>query len=368
MGETALHKIRILIVIPTLQCGGSEKYVSLLCNNTGNPQMEITLVVLDNSRPFYTISNPSVTVIDLRTKQVRHSFFKLRAIIKKTGPHIIYSNANHLNLYFAIFKNLLAPGAVLVARESSIVSVNSRRAKWPVLYNRLIKYFYKRLDCIVCQSAYMQQDLLDNYHIKKEQTIVINNMVRAREKYAAALQPGKFISVSRLSEEKGVERLIEAVSLLQFPFSYHVIGDGPQMPALKELVARHQLQDKVFLHGEKSDPYAGMEDAQLFLMGSYYEGFPNSLLEAGSLGIPVVAFDVPGGIKEIVTEGKNGVMVKDNNSRDFANAVKKAITIPFNRQQIKEDTLNGFSINAGINKTENLFIQLYKKSKMNTPV
>ncbi|MBP6432668.1 MAG: glycosyltransferase, partial [Ferruginibacter sp.] len=147
------------------------------------------------------------------------------------------------------------------------------------------------------------------------------------------------------------------------PFQFYIIGDGNKETALQQLIDELRLQDKIFLQGQKKQPFAGMEDAALFLMGSHYEGFPNVLLEAGILGIPVVAFDVPGGINEIITNEKNGVLVKNNDEVAFAKAIEKALLTNFNRQQIQATTKTNFSAKGIIKKTEDLFIQLYTQLK-----
>jgi glycosyltransferase involved in cell wall biosynthesis len=354
-------KIKLLIFIPSLECGGSEKYVSILCNYIDTEKFAVTLAVINNAHPFYQINNASIKVINLKKSRVLYSFLKIRRISKKVKPDIIFTNANHLNLYFAIFKNFLAPKTAIIARESSIVSLNSKRAKWPFIYNALIKYFYKRLHCIICQSQYMQQDLIVNYGIRKAAAVIINNPVEDNE-YAIAensiIEKNKFITVARLSDEKGIERLIRSVANLSISFRYHIIGDGYKKEQLQNLINNLQLQNKVFLKGQKNNPFEGMEDASLFLMGSYYEGLPNVLLEAGMLGIPVVAFDVPGGIREIITDGQNGLLVKDNDEKAFAVAIERALTINFNKLQIIANTKSKFSVHFIIKQTEVLFIKL----------
>jgi glycosyltransferase involved in cell wall biosynthesis len=355
-----VDKIKLLIITPTLECGGSEKFVSLLCKNINGQQFTVTLVVLNNENPFYNISNKEVAVIDLKVKHTRASLFKIKCLVKKHQPDIIFSTANHLNIYLAVFRKLFSTKIIFIARESSVVSINSKRAKFPVFYNWLIKIFYKQINFIICQSRYMQQDLIDNYNIKKEKTIVINNAVEENILPAAPWQKNKFITVARLSEEKGIDRLIRSVANLTIPFTYYIIGDGGKKETLQNLINQLQLQNKVFLTGKKDSPFAGMEDAALFLMGSHYEGFPNTLLEAGALGIPVVAFNAPGGISEIIVEGENGLLVKDGDEKVFAAAIETAMNSFFSRQQIKDSTQKMFSLNLTIKKTEDLFLQLHK--------
>jgi glycosyltransferase involved in cell wall biosynthesis len=148
------------------------------------------------------------------------------------------------------------------------------------------------------------------------------------------------------------------VGLLSVSFKYYIIGDGSKRNELQQLIDSLQLQDKVFLTGEKKLPFSGLEDADLFLMGSYYEGFPNVLLEAGAHGIPVVAFDAPGGIAEIITDNENGLLVEDNDIIAFAAAIKNALAGNFDRDQIIESTKKRFSVSSMMAAMENIFLKL----------
>ncbi len=360
------QKIKLLILTPSLQCGGSEKQVSLLCNDINTQMFSICLVIVNNEKPFYNITNPAVEIIDLKKSRVLFSLFAIKAAVKNFEPDIIFSTANHLNLYLAIFRNRFNAGIKFIAREASIVSVNSQQAKMPAIYNRLIKKYYSRFDHIICQSVYMQQDLVSHYHIAVAKTTVIHNAAQdvlnlplQKEKQTAE-RVNKFITIARLSEEKGIERLIHAVGLLSEPFTYYIIGNGNKRNDLQKLVDELQLKDRVFLLGEKKDPFMGMEEADLFLFGSYYEGFPNVLLEAGFHGIPVIAFNAPGGIAEIINEEENGLLVDDNDLIGFAASVKKGLEVNFDRNKIIEATKKRFSVSEIIPALENLFIKLHQ--------
>ncbi|MBK7124224.1 MAG: glycosyltransferase [Chitinophagaceae bacterium] len=223
-------KIKLLIITPSLQCGGSEKFVTMVCSHINTQLFSVCLVVVNNSRPFYTITNPVINIIDLKKNRVLFSLPAIKKAVNDFDPDIVFSTANHLNLYLAIFRNRFPKKIKFIAREASIVSINSRQAKMPVLYNRLIRKYYHRFDMIICQSAYMQQDLIKNYRIAESKTRVMHNatpevpvkITQAAGKPAARVHT--FITVARLSTEKGIERLIHAVGLLTIPFSILLSG------------------------------------------------------------------------------------------------------------------------------------------------
>lgn len=362
MNET--KKIKLLILTPTLESGGSEKFVSLLSKHINTNIFSVCLVVVNNANPFFKIENPAIEIINLRKNRVLFSLSAIKKVVNNFKPDIIFSTANHLNLYLAIFKNRFSSNIKFVAREASIVSINSKQAKLPVLYNWLIKKYYSRFDMIICQSAYMQQDLVTHYRVPDQKIMVVHNAIA--EVLHTPAQPAKqnnehvykFITVARLSDEKGIERLIHAVGLLSVSFKYYIIGEGSKRNELQQLINTLQLQDKIFLTGEKKPPFAGLEDTDLFLMGSYYEGFPNVLLEAGAHGIPVVAFNAPGGIAEIIRENENGLLVEDNNLIAFATTIKKALNSNFAREQIIETTKKRFSVSSMMAAVENIFLKL----------
>ncbi|MBK9533312.1 MAG: glycosyltransferase [Chitinophagaceae bacterium] len=355
-------KIKLLIITPSLQCGGSEKFVSMVCGHINTQLFSVCLVVVNNSRPFYTITNPAINIIGL--KRTGCFFFTgYKKAVNEFDPDIVFSTANHLNLYLAIFRNRFPKKIKFIAREASIVSINSRHAKMPVLYNMLIKKFYHRFDMIICQSAYMQHDLVKNYRIPEHKTTVMHNatpevpvkIIQAAGKPAARVHT--FITIARLSTEKGIERLVHAVGLLTIPFKYFIIGEGDQRNQLQQLIDELQLQDKIILTGEKTEPFAGLDDADLLLVGSYYEGFPNVVLEAGARGIPVIAFNVPGGLAEIIT-ANNGLLVEDNDIIAFASAINTALAAGFNREDIITSTTKRFSVYRLMQDMEKLFLQL----------
>ena len=137
----------------------------MLCRHISKDRFAVCVAVLNNTRPFYRIDTDAVDLVDLQESRVRYSLLRIRKLVKAFQPDIILSTANHLNLYFALFRNRFPDQVTFIARESSIVSINTQRTKWPGLYNWLIKTYYRRFDLLICQGTYMQQDLVKNYRV-----------------------------------------------------------------------------------------------------------------------------------------------------------------------------------------------------------
>jgi len=362
------QKIKLCIIVPNLQCGGSEKFISILCNHINTAVFEVELFILDGEAIFFQITNPSVKIVRLQIKNVRKSLPAILNIIKKSNPDLLFIAANHLNIFVCVFKFLFPKKLKLITRESSIVSINNKRSKYGELYEKLVKTFYKNVDFIFCQSDYMQNDLIKNYKIKKEKTIVIYNpveeVITTEISTRFSVSEHKFLTVGRLSAEKGIERILRALSLLTIDFKYYIIGSGKEKNKLSHLIHELNLTDKVFFEEEKHDPYQNMSNADLFLLGSYYEGLPNVLLEAGMLGIPVVVYNSPGGISEIIVDGSNGFLANaDVSDKVFADTIARAVNYKFNKKKIIQMTKDKFSANKIISQIENSFKSIYNNNQ-----
>lgn len=352
-------KIKLVIALPNLHCGGSEKYISMLCRNISKDKFSVTLLLLNNDNPFYD-PGQDITIINLQKSRARQAVGRIRDIVRQEQPDIFLSAANHLTVVMGLFRWMFPRRMLLLARESSLVSSNSQYARQPWLYRQLLRRCYKRIDHIICQSKAMQQDLVERFDVEIAKTIVLHNPVERIPDAGYGMRDMEttlFITVGRLSKEKRIDHILDALSLLDIPFVYHIIGDGDQREPLEKKVKALGLQDTVCFSGQQSYPYHDVENAALFLMASSHEGFPNSLLEAGALGIPVVACDAPGGIAEIVKENINGFLVKDGSATAFADTVRKAVYWPFDRELIRTMTLENFDIHRHTGQLENILMQ-----------
>src|SRR5690606_4067600 len=119
-----------------------------------------------------------------------------------------------------------------VAREANVLSVlNKYNASSSIFFSkRAITFAYKLVDCILCQSKDMQADVVNYFNISKEKTVLINNPITNEFKLKTTTKKEnevmEYITIGRLSKEKGHLRIIEALSKVRFPFHYTLIGKG----------------------------------------------------------------------------------------------------------------------------------------------
>jgi glycosyltransferase involved in cell wall biosynthesis len=145
----------------------------------------------------------------------------------------------------------------------------------------------------------------------------------------------RFVAVARLSEQKGIPTLIESCALLKRDgrrFSVTIIGDGELRGAIERQIARADLGGEVTLAGWKTpdEVRSAIEDAGIFVLPSYAEGLPVSIMEAMALGRPVISTFVAG-IPELVIPAETGWLVPASDADALAAAMADAMQTPLSR-------------------------------------
>jgi glycosyltransferase involved in cell wall biosynthesis len=151
--------------------------------------------------------------------------------------------------------------------------------------------------------------------------------------------------------------MLEVLTFLPKKYVLTIVGSGEKEESLKNLVKTLNLETRVKFEGQQSNPYVYMKKADLFLLTSQREGFPNVLLEANTLGLPIVAFSSKGGITEIISEGINGFHIPFLESENMAKKIEEATSFNFNKNLIIENTINKYSQDNILKKYKNIFLK-----------
>jgi glycosyltransferase involved in cell wall biosynthesis len=136
------------------------------------------------------------------------------------------------------------------------------------------------------------------------------------------------ITVANLRPEKSHETLIAAARLLATDFpdvKFHIVGDGPRRAELEALVRTHRLEDRVLFLGHREDVSALLGEADVFVLPSRSEAFPNGAIEAMATGLPVVACRV-GGLLDLIEDGRTGMLVEPENPEALAAVLRHLFT------------------------------------------
>ena len=205
---------------------------------------------------------------------------------------------------------------------------------------------YKKVDLFICPSNFLENKLLSAKRYYEDKTKTIHNFIN-KEKFLNTdrKEDSYIVFVGRLSKEKGIENISGAAKLLP-EYNFVVAGSGPDEDMLKDIP---NIKLAGFLTGEKLTELMG--NAKVLLLPSVcYENCPLSILEAHSMGVPVVTMN-SGGMAELVKDGVTGTLVNDPTPEGIALKLKETIE--------NEDYYNKIRKNCIIEKENILSVETY---------
>ena len=171
-------------------------------------------------------------------------------------------------------------------------------------------------------------------------SLMTNSKLRDRMARPSRPEPGRILYVGRLSAEKGVDMLLEALAELKLrgmPCHLDIIGSGPLDHPLRELAQALGVESQVTFHGQiafGSPLFEFYQKAMLLAIPSHSEGLPQVIFEALAFGLPVVATTV-GGIPAFLRDGQNGLLVPPGNPRALAEAMATMLVSPDLRDRLR---------------------------------
>lgn len=205
---------------------------------------------------------------------------------------------------------------------------------------------------LVAISAGVRNDLVRNFNAQPDRVEVIHNPVDAHEirelaKQAIAEIPDDdyILHVARFAPQKRHDLLLEAFKRLQTGAKLVLLTKVS--PELRELIARHGLEDRVICPGFQRNPYPWMARAKVSVLCSDHEGFANVILESLICGTPVVSTDCPSGPSEILAGELSRWLVPMNDPDALAQRIGQALAGEIN---IPGDLAERFSLELTVNR------------------
>ena len=352
-------KIKILFILPSLSAGGAERVISFVSQNIDKTKFHPVLLVAGYEEDsVYDVSN--VEVKFLNKHRILTALPSIINYIKTFKPQIVMSSIAHVNSAMGLISPLFR-NTKFIGREATVLGQRKNEAKArPKSIFRSLPNGFKKLDAIICQSQDMAEDMVENFEIPEQKIHVINNPISDLPPVKENNKPSetkRFITVGRLTEVKGHLRLLEMLSKLKTPFTYTIIGDGGLKETIFNKAKELNIFDKIehIPFTKKVNDFITKHD--LFLQGSYVEGFPNALLESCVVGTPVLAFNAPGGTKEIIENGVNGYMVE--NETEYLEKLNSDFDM--NPNTIRDSVYKKFNKEIILQQYEDLFQNIIKQ-------
>lgn len=355
-------KKSILFILPDLETGGAERIITTIANHLPREKFTPSILLLRKEGGYLDFLKPDVEIIDIKTPRIRHSLKPILLEIKRRKPDIVFSGFGEVNAYLSLFIKLF-PNTKFIARETNVVSQHVTRKEIRFFYK-----FYNNYDRIIAQSDDMRTDLIQNFGIRRDKLIKINNPVdvdfiekilKTSEKPSAfSPQYKHVVAIGNLSARKGFDNLLKVFSRLKNQnILLHILGDGKDKDLLLQMKEILGL-DHVIFYGKQNNPYQYLKFADLFILSSRYEGFPNVLLEAGICGVYSLANNCPGGIDEIIINEINGEIADIENYDNFATKIKEALHQSYDKENIKRSIKSRFAKDIILTKYEDLLWNL----------
>ena len=343
---------RVAFFLPSFERGGVERLVINLSAELVERGVTVDVLVRDADRPMITQLPADVT----RHEMTSHGTFG--ALVHRVVPKHVANAVASLPDYVRYLRqkrpDLLvsmqtSPFAVLgarVARTGTTVAVresNTPSAATAAPQHRIgrlaplaKRLAYPRADHVIAVSKDAGDDIADWLDIPRSKiTVIYNPTSNERVRLDGAEPPDHpwfdedvpvVVSVGRFADQKDFETLLRAVETASTAPRLVLVGDGDNRERLERLSRDLDIADRVAFVGYQDNPYPYMAGADLFVLSSYYEGLPNVVIEALTLGTPVVATDCPSGPREILLDGEGGTLVPVGDRDRMAAAIDGALT------------------------------------------
>lgn len=354
---------RIAFFLPSLRGGGAERVTVNLVEGILERGTPVDVVLAAAEGPYLDQLPAGARVIDLRSSRVLLSLGSLARYLRRERPRALVSSLHHANLV-ALWASWLAGGSVpVVVTVHSTLSVSSRlpgrmsRALLPIL----LRTFYRRASAIVAVSAGAADDLARTAGVPRGSIEVIYNPVITPSMLAQARrppshpwfapgQPPVVLGVGRLTPTKDFSTLIRAFAEVRKRHTARlvILGEGGERAALEALARELGVAGDVALPGYQECAAGFMAGARLFVLSSLGEALPTVLIEALAAGTPVVSTDCPSGPREILQDGRFGVLVPVGDVRRMAEAIIDVLERP--ARSVPHEALAPFTRDMAVNR------------------
>lgn len=336
--------MQITLVIPAITSGGAERVLAIMANYWVAKDWGITLLTFDDGStpPFYTLE-PDIQQISLGLIEDSHNLFSairnnikrvkvLRSAIIQSHPDVVISFMNTTNvLTLLAARNLGIP--VLVAEHIHPVM-------YPIgfAWELLRRWTYPQASQVIAVTerilSYFSPAVQARGGVIPNPALPVTS---SEQLLPPLLVKPSLIAMGRLDPQKGFDLLLQAFSQLKDrspEWTLGILGEGTLRSELEAQRDRLGLTNRVYFLGAVPNPYDFLRQADIFVMSSRFEGFPNALCEAMACGLAVISTDCLSGPREIIREGIDGLLIPSEDVSALAMAMERLMLNEAERKQL----------------------------------
>ena len=328
--------IRLAFCITELDPGGAERALVQLVLSLNRDEWDPYVICLGPRGYFAEVlESANVPVICMNARgmfSLPRVLFRLTRELRRLRPALVQTFLFHANILGRIAARLTGIRTVV-----SGLRVAEHRSRW---YGRIDRWTNGLVACNVCVSQGVADFSEREAGLSRNKLVVIPNAVDferfARAAPADLTQFGipagsrVFISIGRLDRQKGIDVLLDAVTLLN-PLAddvqFLIVGDGPESSRLRAQADRNVLAAQIHFANRRDDVPELLAASTALILPSRWEGMPNVVLEAMAAGRPVIATNVEG-IAELVQDGVTGLVVSPEQPTELAVAIRRILAKP----------------------------------------
>ncbi len=359
MSTSLASKKSILIFLGSLTGGGAERVAVALAGFLAKDKsFNVTLVTLDNKdRDFYTLDK-AVKRVAMDKGGETSGLAKFTSNIKRVTSFRFVLKNEKPDLVIA-FMTRYAVIALLASMFTKIRVIVSERNYPPHrknhgMWEALRKYVYRFADLHIVQTELIADWIKKN--TKSNMVRVIPNSITwplpklpPTIETDSVLKDGDrvILAAGTFKHQKGFDLLLESMKTVMKEsqnWKLVILGDEKYTnyltEAYNEFIAQNDLTDKVIMPGRAGNVKDWYERAEIFVLSSRYEGFPNVLLEAMSSGCACVSFDCKTGPAELITEGYNGFLIPDGDTDLLAKYVLRLMQDNSLRERLSSNAIS----------------------------
>lgn len=358
---------KLIIFFPSIENGGVEKNLYIISNFLSK-KIKDTSIITSNPEKI-KIQNRKIKIVTNKIDSSKKSrflknlvcIFLLISEIKKSRNIVVLSFQS--SLYATIVCYLF--GVKIISRANASPSGWSKNPVKKILY----KYIIKLTSAVVVNSKGMMVEFKNKFNINCN--LIYNpldkkNIIKKSQKKVSLNffnnNNLKIINIGRLTKQKDQITLLKALNLVKRKLNFNLIilGSGSEKNRLEKYLSENNLNKLVKILKHTNNPYPLLKKSDVFVLSSRFEGLPNVLLESIVLKKLIISSDCPTGPREILLNGKAGILFKTG---DYFDLYKKILSLKKNQKInkkkiiIAEKTLNKYDLKLNLNR----YYELYKK-------
>ena len=308
---------KLAIYIPSIESGGVEKNLFYISDYLLKKKIDLYIITANNNKKKFF--NNKIKFISPRNNKWNNSSRLIKTLI---CFGLLLSRLPTRNISLFSFQSNIS--AIILSKILGLkitIRLNTSTDKYINNYTKffLFKLCYSMCDNIIVNSLEFKKNLKK---ILKLNSIAIYNPIKRNDKkkiairYFSKFKGLKILSIGRLTDQKDQITILKALNILnqkKINFRFFLIGGGIKMNDLRNYIKINNLSNRVRLTGFKINAFKYIESSDLFILSSKFEGLPNVLIEAQVRGVPIISSDCSSGPKEILQNGRLGILFKVGN-------------------------------------------------------